>query len=88
MYPLGFTYHHSQHHIPDLPMLYISSSPFTLTIVTPSVFTAMCLFSTMLKRTFLKKKFKKKEHSCTHFLVSCFPLRGTSVSQWNQWTRN
>ena len=29
MYPLGFTYHHSQQHIPGLPMLYISSSPFT-----------------------------------------------------------
>lgn len=53
MYPLGFTYHHSQQHIPGLPMLYISSSPFTNYCNTICIYCNVSIFSTVLKRTFL-----------------------------------
>lgn len=76
MYPLGFTYHHSQQHIQVYPCYTSALNPFTNYCKAPSVFTVVSIL------------YNVEKNILAHVFSILLSFKRASLSQWNQWTRS
>lgn len=76
MYPLGFTYTTPNSIFVGLPMLYISSSPFTNYCNTICIYCNVSILYNVEKNTL------------AHVFSILLSFKRNLSSQWNQWTRS